>query len=133
MENPFIKPGFGWTNNQKDNVIVSNGGKVSMLDNFANAAKFINDQLGTNIDCDDFKTNIENSMKREFGVESYLEVVNEMFSEGTSNSRELKYDLMKIQPNIAFKMHAHPNVEVIYVVNGALYEFRLQVSRFKLN
>ena len=132
MDNPFSKPGFGWANNHKDNVIIINGGKVGMLDNFANAATFINNQLGVNIDHANFVESIENAMKSVLGDDVYGQVINEIFSKGTSNNRELKYDLMKIQPNVAFKLHAHPNVEVIYVIKGALYEFRLQVLHVKM-
>ena len=31
---------------------------------------------------------------------------------------------MYIQPNLSFSLHAHPNCEAIYVLKGAIYEYR---------
>ena len=47
---------------------------------------------------------------------------------GTSNGRSLKWDIMHIKPNTSFRLHAHPNIEIIYVLDGAIYEYRYQVS-----
>ena len=130
MENPFIKPGFGWTNfhNNKSKVIIYNGGYVQDLGSFVNAAKFINETLGSSVDVESFDSNINSSLIDELGINRSNEVTHEIFSMGTSNKRKLRFDLMKILPNTAFRMHAHPNVEIIYVISGDLHEFRLQVS-----
>ena len=132
--NPFIKPGFGWTNlhNNKDKVIIAQGNTVTAFRKFSDAAFFINEMLGLCLDSLSFETKINNCLNIELGIERAKEVIDEMFAKGTSNNRKLKYDLMKILPNTAFKMHAHPNIEIIYVITGALHEFRLQVKSLKL-
>lgn len=51
----------------------------------------------------------------------------EFFSTGTSNGgRPLSWCLMDILPNQAFPLHAHPTVEIVHIIKGALYERRLQ-------
>jgi hypothetical protein len=45
---------------------------------------------------------------------------------GKSHGRQLRFDLMSILPNLSFSLHAHPNVEAIYVVKGAIHEYRYQ-------
>ena len=35
-------------------------------------------------------------------------------------------DIMTIQPNCAFRLHAHPNIEMIYVIAGSMHEFRFR-------
>ena len=135
IENVFIKPGFGWTNlhNNKDKVIIAHGNSVNSLGNFSNAASFINEILGTCFDCKSIETKIKNCLIIELGTEMAKEVIDEMFAAGTSNNRKLKYDLMKILPKTAFKMHAHPNIEIIYIISGVLHEFRLQVKYLIIN
>ena len=44
---------------------------------------------------------------------------------GRSNGRAMQYIRMCIPPSCSFPLHAHPNVECIYVVHGTLYEKRL--------
>ena len=44
-----------------------------------------------------------------------------------SNGRELKWNIMSIAPNEQFQLHAHPNLELIWVVRGAMHEYRLSV------
>ena len=34
---------------------------------------------------------------------------------------------MSIAPNEQFQLHAHPNLELIWVVGGAMHEYRLSV------
>ena len=43
---------------------------------------------------------------------------------GKSHGRQLRFDFMSILPNLSFSLHAHPNVETIYVVKGVIYEYR---------
>ena len=31
---------------------------------------------------------------------------------------------MKIQPNVQFRLHAHPNIEFIFVKSGTMHEYR---------
>ena len=35
-------------------------------------------------------------------------------------------DIMTIQPNCAFRLHAHPNIEFEYLIAGSLHEFRFR-------
>ena len=44
-----------------------------------------------------------------------------------SNGRVLKWNIMSIAPNVQFQLHAHPNLELIWVVSGAMHEYRLSV------
>lgn len=44
-----------------------------------------------------------------------------------SNGRELKWNIMSIAPNEQFQLHAHPNLELIWVLGGAMHEYRLSV------
>ena len=47
---------------------------------------------------------------------------------GVSNSRQLRWDIMHIPANTAFKLHAHPNIEIIWVICGSIHEYRLKDS-----
>ena len=38
---------------------------------------------------------------------------------------------MTIQPNCAFRLHAHPNIEFGYVIAGSLHEFRFRGAPMK--
>ena len=44
-----------------------------------------------------------------------------------SNGRVLKWNIMSIAPDVRFQLHAHPNLELIWVVSGAMHEYRLSV------
>jgi hypothetical protein len=45
-------------------------------------------------------------------------------TQGQSRGRKLRFDVMHIMANLSFSLHAHPNVEAIYVIKGAIHEFR---------
>jgi hypothetical protein len=45
---------------------------------------------------------------------------------GTSNNRQLQWSVMKCEPACQFNLHAHPNIEIIYCISGALHEIRMQ-------
>lgn len=47
---------------------------------------------------------------------------------GTSNSRSLRWDVMYIPANMSFPLHAHPNIELVLVLQGAIHEYRMMVS-----
>lgn len=42
-----------------------------------------------------------------------------------SNNRRLEWSLMLCPPGVQFQLHAHPNIELIYCIRGALYEVRM--------
>jgi acetolactate synthase-1/2/3 large subunit len=45
---------------------------------------------------------------------------------GRSNGRSMCYGSFRIGPNLTFPLHAHPNIECIYVVSGTIHERRLK-------
>ncbi len=49
---------------------------------------------------------------------------------GKSNNRDMIWTIMRISPNVSFKLHAHPNIEIIYPLYGSIYEYRRQVVIF---
>ena len=55
-----------------------------------------------------------------------------LYSTGTSNGKKLKVCMMRIAPNTAFKLHAHPNIEIIYCLKGCIREYRLVGSPLNL-
>jgi hypothetical protein len=42
-----------------------------------------------------------------------------------SNNRQMEWSLMLCPPGVQFQLHAHPNIELIYCLRGALYEVRM--------
>lgn len=46
-------------------------------------------------------------------------------SNGLSNDRKLEWALMDCVPGCQFRLHAHPNVELVYCVKGELHEIRM--------
>jgi hypothetical protein len=49
----------------------------------------------------------------------------EFLNGGLSNGRAMRWDLMTIAPKQSFPLHAHANIEAIYVAKGTLLELRL--------
>lgn len=45
---------------------------------------------------------------------------------GKSNQRPLQWTLMNCAPGCQFRLHAHPNIEVVYCIEGALHEIRME-------
>ena len=52
----------------------------------------------------------------------------EWSSSGSSNGRVLTLAMMFIPNNLSFQLHAHPNIECILVLDGAIYELRLKAK-----
>lgn len=50
--------------------------------------------------------------------------LNELYTQNTSGNLPLKFTIMKIQPNVQFSLHAHPNIEFIFVKSGTMHEYR---------
>jgi hypothetical protein len=44
-----------------------------------------------------------------------------------SCGRSLKWELMVVPPETCFSLHAHPNMECIFVAKGTFYEYRREV------
>mmetsp|Transcript_19214 Transcript_19214/g.32921 ORF Transcript_19214/g.32921 Transcript_19214/m.32921 type:complete len:326 (-) Transcript_19214:1441-2418(-) len=49
----------------------------------------------------------------------------ELIQTSKSNGRSLKWSFMKCDPGCQFRLHAHPNVELVYCALGALHEVRM--------
>lgn len=50
-----------------------------------------------------------------------------------SNNRQMEWSVISCPPGVQFQLHAHPNIELIYCIRGALYEVRMNgppISRF---
>lgn len=67
-----------------------------------------------------------------FSQGSLRNELDEFLDTGRSNGRPLKWELMIIAPQTVFSLHAHPNVECIFVAKGAFYEYRREVSPIAL-
>lgn len=52
----------------------------------------------------------------------------EFLATGKSNGRPLQWSVLDCGPACQFQLHAHPNIEVIYAVQGALHEIRMEGS-----
>lgn len=52
-------------------------------------------------------------------------------SHGTSCQRRLRWEIMHIPKHMSFPLHAHPNIEVICVLQGEIHEYRMIGSPFK--
>lgn len=63
------------------------------------------------------------SLQAEVSESDYREL---MSTNGTSCGQRMRFDVMSISPNTSFKLHAHPNVECIVVLKGAMHEYRYQ-------
>lgn len=50
----------------------------------------------------------------------------ELFSTGKSNQRQLKWSTMVCKAGCQFKLHAHPNLELVYCAKGNLHEVRMK-------
>ncbi|GAX26775.1 hypothetical protein FisN_9Lh042 [Fistulifera solaris] len=49
----------------------------------------------------------------------------ELLTTGKSNQRPLQWALMDCMPGCQFRLHAHPNIELVYCMEGALHEIRM--------
>jgi hypothetical protein len=132
------KPGFGWSNiNSRENVVLAAGGKPfdnkDIQDGFP--GRFVQEFcVAHGVPCEnvgtpeDFSSRITTVMDTFFEKIGKLDELQELRTTGKSNNRSLKWDIMSLAPNCAFRLHAHPNVELVYVIAGAINEFRYRGS-----
>ena len=147
-EHPELNiPGFGWASkllkHDGKNVVVHEGAALDTLPEFPSEypvdylLKFLNENKSIlsleGFDELSFKTKFNNAivtaMKHYFSgtlAKQYDEIIQTQLS----NGRKLYWNFMIIKPNCSFKLHAHPNIEVIFVVNGSIHEHRYAVSFF---
>lgn len=137
------KVGFGWTNKSTNHLITSST-KVSFLidpqiihfNNFYEEfpSKSFHDYLLEQFttfpfhDSHKFQQIIQYFLQQYFIVEKsqFLSHYNDfLLHEGRSNERQLRWDIMYIPANLSFNLHAHPNIEIIWVLSGTIHEYRL--------
>jgi hypothetical protein len=123
----FSKPGFGWTQEDKNVVIISGHKLIDENISSSKVIDFVNSNCHKNLISETFWEKFSLAFHNYFRDES-IEFMTELKLYGTSNGRDMKWELMIIPPNKAFKLHAHPNIEVIYVVTGAIHEYRYEVT-----
>jgi len=127
-------PGFGWANPQKsaEKVVITHGKGFEVGDMDSGYAgqlvqKFTSENgLRFAFTVEEFNARLKLSVEKYFDGIGKREELTELLTKGTSNGRALKWEMMSIAPNCAFKLHAHPNVEMIHVVWGKLHEFRFR-------
>jgi hypothetical protein len=136
------EPGFGWATRKMRLVTLDENGRFvtesdvnegfpsSFPFNFVRAfcAKNAIDFRVTN---EEFSTTVREVLTTYLSSNHKLEEYDEFFKTGKSNGRTMKWDIMTISPNTSFKLHAHPNIEIIYVIQGAIHEYRYEVQFFR--
>ena len=128
--NGFNKPGFGWTSTGRSVELVR-GEDISNVGLSPNYIyEFIKSNLGVEVS-DDIYDKIILSLKQTLGETEAEKAIFELQTHGTSNNRPLRYDIMKIRPNNAFPLHAHPNIEIVYVIYGSMHEYRYEGEALK--
>jgi len=142
----FLKPGFGWTSNSKSHKVViyektvfidesyllsfkcDDKAKSNILSSHI-PAEFMNNELqsiGYQIEPNLFTLALKQSVELFFNNNNILsEDLNEFYQTTKSNNRMLRWNIMDISPNTSFKLHAHQNIEVIFVIKGSIHELRL--------
>ena len=121
-------PGFGWSHGAvHKSVEIYNGEGIDPAPS-TEMVSFINEILQKYnenefkiVDSEEFIDSMKQKMAKYFAP---IELTN-LYSSGTSNGKKLKVCMMRIAPNTAFKLHAHPNIEVIYCLKGCIREYRL--------
>ena len=115
-------PGFGWANLQWDSsnkVVLDQSGFAFSVDEASNKAL-----LSVLLKSDTGSAVYDACMaKLREGVTA--EEFDELMRTGKSCGRHLKVDVMSLAPNVSFSLHAHPQVEVISVLSGEIFEYRL--------
>ena len=131
--NRFNRPGFGWTSTGRS-VELIRGDEVSKAGFLSShyIYEFIKSNLGVEVS-DDIYDKIIHNLKQTLGEAEAKRAIVELETYGTSNNRPLRYDIMKIRPNNAFPLHAHPNIEIVYVIYGSMHEYRYEGGALTTN
>jgi hypothetical protein len=128
MSAPPSVPGFGWTTPAPGKVTVHPESHI------VDPASFPGDAPGrllalVDFACPNINQLVTSALKRHGdGSPTFDEELREFLDSGKSNGRTMKWHLMKIAPNVSFSLHAHPNIELIYVFRGTMNELRLDNS-----
>lgn len=123
-------PGFGWTTNPPNSVILCPGGQLVPLpeegEEFPSsfAHSFLTSSLkddGINlVSAEELSKMITYNMKERLPATELDEFLLTRLSNGT----RMKWDIMRIRKNVAFRLHIHSTIECIYVVKGSISEHR---------
>lgn len=146
-------PGFGWSDREGkrpvDDVILINNDRfdsqdssyhdfvsripIELFQSFVDSQpSMVSPQWRENLkDAEYFRENLSNSMLSALKghLTGELSCQYREFEDSgwrSSQGRRLKWHIMIIKPNVSFKLHAHPNIELILVLNGTMHELRLQ-------
>lgn len=115
-------PGFGWAT-PVSGVTLSPGGFP--FEHSSNKDKLVHLLKNVKFDCTDpdkFYDMLISKFKQEVPSNDFDEII----ETGSNCRQQLKWDVMSISPNLSFKLHAHPNCELIYVISGSIHEYRYQ-------
>ena len=117
-------PGFGWAK-EKGNVSLEQLGDVTINDGKLSfdVKALLKDHFSAYPDLD--LSEALQQMERHYEEHADEQTKHEIVSSGgMSNGRQLTWNIMVIDANMRFRLHAHPNIELIYVVEGAMHEYR---------
>ena len=134
----ILEPGHGWASSQKKLVVledkkvfvtddhIQDGLPSSAVGDFARefCAKKNIEFPFTNVTFDSAVSQVLSSYLSSLHK---IDEFDEFCKTGRSNDRQMKWDIMTISANTSFKLHAHPNIEIIYVMQGAIHELRYEV------
>lgn len=152
VEEEWKKVGFGWTNTGKHRIedIKQGNSKVSLL---ISSIPIHFTTFEEEFPSFDFYSHLKEAFPRfpleyhHFRVnfqqclQNYFLSENPRYSfhyedfitnKGISNQRPLRWDIMHIPSHLSFNLHAHPNIEIIWVIAGTIHEYRLvdRTSRY---
>lgn len=128
-------PGFGWSTPSASKVVLHPESFLVDCANFPSNApgELLNKALESQaVVPADLAVSILNAMHAYFDNSTeFTEELDEFLSTGCSNGRPLKWHFMHIAPNTSFRLHAHQNIELIYVARGTMHELRLNGAPIK--
>jgi hypothetical protein len=124
----FSSPGFGWALLGDSKVEIIKGDFADTIGwNSPLLSELVSSNCPVNFEPLVLWEKIHRALRESF-LDETDQVVGEVESSGCSNHRRLRWDIMKIEANTSFVLHAHPNIEVIMVLHGAIHEMRYMVS-----
>lgn len=132
-------PGFGWATSKRRLVTLDENGRFvtesDMTEGFPSSfpCNFVREfcakkSIEFPFTNEEFSATIKDVLTSYLSSHNLLEEYDEFCKTGKSNNRAMKWDIMTITPNTSFKLHAHPNIEIIYVIQGAIHEYRYEVQ-----
>lgn len=125
MGGEWSKPGFGWTSSRSVVEVISGPElQVSRGTIVLDVAHSLNEKSTAKalLNAEQmkwFEQRLQEAMSRLKPHE-----IEELQTTAKSNKRILKWDIMVIPKNTKFSLHAHPNIELIYIVSGTMHEYR---------